>query len=478
MNSVKNKLPEETHENIFQHEILKYCYGCGICTASCPMSELFGREYNPRVLLEKAVMSAENLYSSDALWLCAWCYRCYKHCPQGQELPEILLSLRKTAREKGYSQPFEEVLRKIVEKIPLPLATTLVCFHPERAGLELEDVLTKIERFYGEFLESEKSRRAQEGSRGKVAVIGSGPAGLTVAYELGLKGYDVTVLEALQEPGGMLSRSIPKYRLPRDVVDREIKFIEGLGVKIKTGTKIGETYGFSNIWDEGYEAIFIGTGAHESRELRIEGGDLEGVVQALDFLWDVNAGGKTGRGKNVVVVGGGTVAMDTARTASWSDAKEVTVLYRRSRAEMPANQWDIGEAEDEGVKMEFLASPTRILGEDGRVSAIECVRMQLGELDKTGRRRPIPVEDSEFQLSTDLVILAIGEAPDLDFLPKEIELDRDGTIWVNPLTMETSMQGVFAGGDAVTGPASVIEAIRAGKCAAGSIDEYLKGLEG
>jgi len=202
------------------------------------------------------------------------------------------------------------------------------------------------------------------------------------------------------------------------------------------------------------------------------------VIYALDFLWSVNSGKRMEIGKNVVVIGGGNVAMDSAKTALRNGANEVTILYRRSMEEMPANPWEIKEAEDEGVKIEFLVAPRKILGENGKVSAIERIRMNLGEPDESGRRKPIPVEGSEFTREADMVVLAIGETPDLEFLPKEIELNEDGTVWVNPITMETSLKGVFAGGDAVTGPATVIEAIRAGKRAAETIENYLKSLGG
>jgi NADH-quinone oxidoreductase subunit F len=328
-----------------------------------------------------------------------------------------------------------------------------------------------------EELKKEKRKKQDKKPKGKIAVIGSGPAGLTVAYELGRRGYNITVFEALPEPGGMLRKCIPEYRLPKQVLVKEIQLIKNLGVEIKTGTKVGKDLNFTDLWKAKYKAIFIGAGVHKSQKLKIEGADLKGVVNALDFLWDANSGKKIEIGKNVVVIGGGNVAIDAAKTALRLGANEVTILYRRSREEMPANPWEVKEAENEGVKIEFLVAPKKISEEKGKVSAVECVRMQLGEPDETGRKKPMPIEGSEFTCKTDMVVLAIGEAPDLGFLPKEVELNEDGTVWVNPITMETSLQGVFAGGDAVNGPATVIEAIRDGKRSAVSIEDYLKSLE-
>jgi len=465
-------------ERLLNVEKLKYCYECGICTASCPIAELLGKDYNPRGLLAKIFLNPENVLASDELWLCAWCYRCYERCPQALKLPEIFLLMRTIATDHGYIQSSEKALQKIVENIPLPLVTTLVCFHPERAGLDKEKVLERTEQICEESLKAKKERMGAKNSEGKVAVIGSGPAGLTVAYELSQKGYEVTIFETLSEPGGMLRKCIPEYRLPKQVLTKEIQAIRNLGVKIKTGITVGKDLNFADLWKEEYTAIFIGAGAHKSQKLKIEGVDLKGVVNALDFLWNVNSDKKMEIGKNVVAIGGGNVAVDAAKTALGLGTKEVTILYRRSREAMPANPWEVKEAEDEGVTIEFLVSPKKILGENGEVFAIECVRMQLGELDETGRGKPIPVEGSEFTRETDMVILAIGEAPDLEFLPKEIELNENGTVWVNPITKETSVQGVFAGGDAVTGPATVIEAILAGKRAAESIENYLQSSGG
>jgi NADPH-dependent glutamate synthase beta subunit-like oxidoreductase len=467
-------VPKEVLERLLDAEKLKYCFECGICTASCSMAEMLGDGYNPRGLLEKVVLNPESILTSDELWLCAWCYRCHERCPQGLKLPEIFLLMRSAAAKQGQVKPFDKALKKIVNNIPLPLVTTLVCFHPERAGFDDEKVLEKIEQMRKEELKTRKGEKAAKSFQEKVAVVGSGPAGLTVAYELGRKGYDVTVFDALPEPGGMLRKGIPIYRLPKRVLAKEVQFIKDLGVEIKTGVEVGEGVGFDDLRKEGYKAIFVGTGAHKSQNLKIEGRDLEGVTHALDFLWDSNFHKKVAVGKNVVVIGGGNVALDAARTALCLGAGEATILYRRSRDEMPANLWEVKEAEESSVKIEFLVSPKKILGEKGKVSAIECVRMQLGEPDETGRKRAIPIEGSEFKRETDMVILAIGETPSVGFLPKEVELNEDGTIWVNPITMETSLQGVFAGGDVVSGPASVIEAIRDGKRAAESIENYLK----
>jgi NADPH-dependent glutamate synthase beta subunit-like oxidoreductase len=275
----------------------------------------------------------------------------------------------------------------------------------------------------------------------------------------------------------MLRKCIPESRLSKQVLAKEIQYLRDQGTNFKTSTTVGKDVSFEEL-KKGFKAVFIGVGAHKSARLRIEGTDLRGVVHALDFLWKVNSGERVTAGNNIVVIGGGNVAMDAARVALRLGASAVTILYRRSREEMPAIPWEIREAEDEGVKMQYLVSPKRIVGENGRVSAIECVRTQLGEPDDTGRRAPLPVEGSDFSVKCDTVIVAIGETPALDFLPNHAAISGNGTLCVNPITMETNIRGVFAGGDVVTGPATVIEAIRAGIAAAVSIESYLKSLEG
>lgn len=464
----------EAVRKILDVEKLKYCFECGICTASCSMAELLGEDYNPRVLLEKIVQNPEEVLASEAIWLCAWCYSCYRRCPQGLRVPEILLEFRKVAGEQGGEQSMERAFQKITDNIPLPLVTTLVCFHPERAGLDAGKILETIESRRKLQLKKAGKRKTTKDSDGKIAIVGSGPAGLTVAFEMVRRGYDARVFEILPEAGGMLRKCIPESRLPARILDKEIGFLKDYGVDVQTGVTVGKDLSFDDLWKEGYKAVFVGTGAHKSQKPRIEGLELEGAIHALDFLWETKCGEKAKAGKTVVVIGGGNVAVDAARTAAERGAKNVTVLYRRSREEMPANPWEVKEAEDNGVKIEFLVSPKKVLGENGKVCGIECLRVQLGEPDETGRRRPIPIEGSEFVLQTDMVIFAVGETPELGFLPKQIAMNDDGTIWVNPVTMQTSMLKVFAGGDVVSGPASVIEAICAGKRAATAIESYLK----
>lgn len=452
-------------------EKLSYCYECGICAASCPMVELLPKHYHPRTLLQRILLDLDGVLREEELWLCAWCYRCYRRCPQNLRLPEIFLTVRKLAVKAGYLEGFKEASELIRKEIPLPAVCHHVCFHPERAEIDASEA---IGTDY-EFGKKEEETGPQPKNREKIAIVGSGPAGLTAACELARRGYQVTVFESSSGPGGMLRECMPSYRLPREVLEAETERIRRLGVEIRTGVTIGRDLTLGDLAHKGYKAVFIATGAHKSRKLRMEGTELRSVIHALDFLRRINLGERVEIRERVGVIGGGNVAMDAARTALRLGAKEVSILYRRSREEMPANPWEVKEAERKGVKVSFLVSPRKILGKDGRVTAIECTRMELGEPDETGRRRPIPIEGSDFTTELDTIILAIGETPDLSFLPEEIEVSEENTILVDPVTMETNLPGVFAGGDVVSGPATVIEAIVAGKRAVLSIDRYLKG---
>jgi len=309
----------------------------------------------------------------------------------------------------------------------------------------------------------------------KVAVIGSGPAGLTAAYHLKLMGYSVTVFEASEEIGGMLAQAIPDYRLPKKALKDEIKILESIGVEFKTSTKIGDKFGINELFKMGFKAIFISTGAHEPITLRIPGAELNGVHQALDFLKLVKSGKLDKLDGIVWVIGGGDVAIDSARTALRLGAREVKIMYRRSRAEMPAGDEAVERALKEGIKIEFLATPVEILGKDGKVVGMKCIRMRLGEPGPDGRRKPIPIPGSEFEVKADHIILAIGQRPNLSWIKPEdgIKLTKRGLIEIDE-RYSTSRHGVFAGGDVVRGPSSLAYATVDGLRAAYEIHKFLQ----
>jgi len=464
-------ISKELMEKILDPEKLKHCFECGICTASCPIARLISKHYNPRILLQTIVHDLDRAITEAEPWLCAWCDRCYKRCPQGLNLPEIFMLARNIAKERGYLSKFSEGLQLIGREMPFAGVCGLVCF----GKVEDPKAVELLKQYVTEY---EQKREEQpvltlKKRREKVAVIGSGPAGLTAAYELAMMGYPVTVFEALPKAGGMLRVGIPKFRLSREVLDTEIQHIEKLGVNVKTNVLFGKDVTIDSLFKDGYKAVFIAIGAQKSRKLRIKGEQLKGVVHAINLLKDINLGKKVELGNKVAVIGGGNVAIDAARNVLRLGVKEATILYRRSKEEMPANSWEVREAEKDGVKIQFLTAPKRILSKEGQLVAIECIRMELGDPDESGRRRPIPVEGSEFTVELDMLILAIGESPDYSLLPKAIKITEQKTIIVNPLTLETSISGVFAGGDVVTGPATVVEAIVAGKKAANSINDYL-----
>ena len=454
---------------------LKHCFECGICTASCPVVELLPNHYNPRSLLQKTSLDIKRVLREDGLWLCAWCYRCYRRCPQRVRVPEVLVSVKDLAAEQGYLRGFEEAMKLIRREVPLPAVCCHACFHPERGRVDKPLVLTALKRFVANCEHVEEASSVPKAREKKIAVIGSGPAGLTAAHDLAKKGYSVTVFESLPKPGGMLRVGLPEYRLPKSVLDVEIEHLKDLGMEIRTNVTVGKDVTINELLREGYKAIFIAVGAHKCRKLRVEGEELKGVIQALDLLREMNLGHNIKLGNRVAVIGGGNVAMDVARTALQLGAKDVNVFCMESQEEMPASPWEVLEAEGSGVKMNFSVLPKRILSKDGRVVAIEFIPVELGELDESGIRRPVPIEGPEFTVELDAVILAIGQVPDLSFLPKDIEVTEGNTIAVDLDTLETSLAGVFAGGDVVSGPTSVIEAVVAGKRAAVSIDCYLKG---
>lgn len=404
---------------------------------------------------------------------------CRVSCPAGVNIKSYvgLIAERK----------FDEALEVVRASNPLPGICGRVCTHPceaecSRGNVDDPVAICALKRFIADYELSNRKRTRpkpiKRTKKEKIAIIGSGPAGLTAANQLVRMGYGVTILEALPITGGMLSVCIPPFRLPREIVQTEIDSIAALGVKIETNSRADDIEG---LLKKGYSAVFVAVGAYQGFKLGVPGEDkFDGVVDCIQFLNSVfNLGRKEKPGEKAVVIGGGNSAVDSARTAVRLGCDEVHIVYRRSRKEMPGSPHEIDEAEKEGVKITYLAAPVRILGRNGRVVGMECVRMRLGEPDASGRRRPIPMEGSEFVIDTDFIVPAISQKPDLSFLPEGhgFEITEWNTFAVDEETLETSVPGIFSGGDAVSGPRTVIEAIAAGHKAAASIDRYLGGEE-
>lgn len=401
---------------------------------------------------------------------------CRHACPGGIRIREYLELL-------GESN-LNEAAEILAEDNPLAAITGRVCpcfCEPEcnRGGFDEPLAIKQLERLLGDYVVRQGfSLPDVPPKKERVAIIGSGPAGLSAAYYLARHGYGVTILEAFSVAGGMLYWGVPDYRLSKGVVDGQIEAIKGLGVEIRTGVAVGQDVTFNELLTEGYDAVLIAVGAQKDLRLNVPGEDARGVLPAVVFLRQVNAGDAVSLGDRVCVIGGGNTAIDSARAARRLGARSVSILYRRSRAEMPGVVEEVDAALEEGIEIQFLVAPTEIGVRDGKVASIRCVRMELGDPDDTGRRRPIPISGSEFDLETDTVIVAIGQVPDLSFLDGSgVEIDRAGTIGADSETLATTLPKVFVAGDALTGPATVIEAVASGKKAAQGIDLCLAGRE-
>ena len=474
----------EGQEGDFRVKVLKRpryidaskCTSCGDCADACPVT--LSSEFEQGLATRKAT---------------------YRRYPQA--IPSAFsISKRGTSPCKiacpahisaqGYialiaAGKYKEAVDLIREEAPFPGVLGRVCTHPceakcTRNKVEESVSICRLKRFVTDAVRAggqDAPPSPPDSKNKKVAIVGSGPAGLTAAYYLALWGYQPTVFEALPVAGGMMAVGIPSYRLPKDVLNAEIDFIKSAGVEIKTNSPIGASLTLKDLAAQGYEATLIAVGAHQNNRLGIPGEELDGVISGVEFLRDANMDNKVRIGQRVAIVGGGNVAIDAARTAVRLGAKDAFILYRRSREEMPANAEEIEETEEEGININYLVNPVRIIGKDGKVTAVECARMRLGEPDSSGRRSPVPIEGSEFRLEVDTVIPAIGQAPDLSFLGADgqVKTSRRSTVEADSLTLETTMPGVFASGDVVLGPATVIEAIATGKQAAISIDRYLRG---
>jgi NADPH-dependent glutamate synthase beta subunit-like oxidoreductase len=396
---------------------------------------------------------------------------CNEACPVGIDIEGYLNLVREDR--------LDDACDLLVRENPMPAITGRVCHHPceiacNRRPFDEAVAVHAIERALGDRLLERPVRRPARTSGASVGIVGSGPAGLACAYHAARLGYAVTVFEAAPEPGGMLRAGIPEYRLPRAVLDLQIAWLRAHGITIECGVRVGTDLPWWSMLGS-FDAVFLAFGAQQSKALGVPGEKLVGVESGLDFLKKVNAGARPPLGQRAVVVGGGNTAMDCARTALRLGA-DATVLYRRTRAEMPAIADEVDEAEREGVKFVFLAAPIRLASSNGRVTGIECQRMELGPPDASGRRAPVPVEGARFPLAADTVLSAIGEMVDLESLPGELERIPSGLLTGE--YGETTRAAVFAGGDMVQQPRTVADALGAGKRAAIGIDQYLRMITG
>lgn len=491
-------------------EQVKLCFDCGACTGACPVGEA-GTGFDPRKILHMIRSGLKDrLLSSDVIWQCTHCDTCLFVCPQNVRFSSVVDVLREMALRQGYGSGegsekwgtapckatcpahisiagfvgavaegrFEEGLRLVKEEMPFPGICGRICPHPceeecNRGKADKPVAIEYLKRFLADrdlsraepYVPSRKSSKKE-----RVAVIGAGPAGLSAAYYLAIEGYGVTVFEKLPVAGGMMAVGIPEFRLPRDILASEIEVIRRLGVEIRLGVEVGKDVSLEGLRKE-YQAVFAGVGCHKPLKLGIPGeDDLGGVTDGLTFLRDVSLGKKPEAGGKLVVVGGGNTAVDCARTAKRFGYESVAILYRRSREEMPASPWEVEDTIEEEVEVHYLTAPVRVVGENGRVTGVECARMKLGEPDSSGRRRPVRIEGSEFVVPAETVVTALGQVADCSFLPSSLE-----SKWVrNGLLAAEPVEGLFSGGDAVTGPKTVVEAVAQGKAAARSIERYLQ----
>jgi len=400
---------------------------------------------------------------------------CQHTCPISQDVPSYIGLI---AQGK-----FKEAVEVVLKENPLPLVCGRVCDAPcegKCVAGEWDDpiAIRSLKRFLADYevkndirLEQKPKTEREE----RIAVVGSGPGGLTCAYYLALEGYKVTVFESHSIPGGMLALGIPEFRLPKDMLEYEINRIKKLGVEIRTNTTVGKDIQLDQLKEE-YKAVFVAIGAHKGLKMKIPNEESEGVLDAVEFLRDFNLGRKVEIGDKVIVVGGGNSAIDAARVAKRL-GKDTRIFYRRTKAEMPAIPSEIEEAILEGIDIQYLVTPIGVQSNNDKIKGIECIRMKLGDVDESGRRRPVPIEGSEFKVDVDTLILAISQEPDISLIVGEngLKVSAWSTLEVDPETLHTNVEGIFAGGDVVSGPNTVTGAMAHGKRAAQMIDKYVRG---
>jgi NADH-quinone oxidoreductase subunit F len=406
---------------------------------------------------------------------------CQHTCPVGINIPKYVAHIA--------ASEYKEAIDTIRERNPFAAVCGRICHHPcesrcRRGELDDPVAIRTLKRYAADWYAEHGSELPEiepfpQTKKQKIAVVGAGPTGLACAYFLAQKGYPATVFEALPLGGGMLSVAIPEFRLPRAAIQQDIDYITKRGVKIEYNSPINVNFTVEDLLKDGFEAVFIAAGTQRSQRLGIPGEleDIDGLYYGLRFLRDIRLGRQVSVGQRVAIIGGGNVALDAARTSLRLGAEEASIYYRRSRDEMPVTEVEYDESITEGVQVNFLVSPTRIVSDNWKVTGLQCIRMKLGEPDESGRRRPVPITGSEFSVEADMVIAAVGQAPDLSFLPPDSALERTRweTLVVDSNTLTTNVPGIFAGGDFVTGPGMVVDAIAAGRRAAIAIDKYLRG---
>ncbi len=485
--------------------MFRACEQCGLCSSACPLTGVDG--FNIRRILRYVELGLiDEITDSPFPWFCTTCGRCEDVCPNGIEILDIIRPLRSLSPPEcipdsppcveacpagidipGYLRliaqgKVDDAYALIREKVPFPGILGRVCTHPCEGVCRRGDVFNQpiaicaLKRYVADNVGkvSEQVINIEKDTGHKIAIVGAGPAGLTAAFYLKKKGHQVTVLEERTEPGGMMLFGIPDYRLPREVVEKEIKQILDAGIELKTEKKLGRDFDLDQLKTDGYEAVFLAIGAQLSRKIDLVGSNLNDVFWGLDFLFKINEGKEIALKDRVLVVGGGNVAIDVALTALRLGAKEVTMACLERREEMPANPWEIEEAIEEGVKIMPSWGPKRILRDNGKVSGIELIRC-TSVFDNQGNFCPTFANIKETVMA-DQVILAIGQATDLSFFDDKVPLRVEkGLIMIDEKTLETDAPGIFAGGDVAKAPGSIIDAIAAGRRAASSIDKFLGG---